>query len=447
MLISDRADRIVPLRGKIAALLLLAFALPCAAAESYRLRLENRAGGPAQVSLDRGGRWIAIGRVTRRLAKLAPGPGAPGKVVAVSATGIRIGLTPAGSGSAGFRILSAARRPARGWPADSLVVDIPAGSGFWGPLAPPPGSPVLLEDRSGRTSAPAAAFRPTGGERFVIPVEAAPETPTGLTFENWTGGKVRASYSDGREAEVGTVRFPLTGAGAVPHPGVAAPGRVVALTLGGIAVSARSRGGVGLELTAPQSARSSWQLQADLSPIVWRAVPLGAMMTVKIDNGAWEPLPEVGAAAPQAFTAAGLREAFVRRGVARPVSSGVTHLRLAWPKRDVTALLARAAAASAPAPRTAPGAVRGVLAIDARLKNAPNIRYVTFSVDGRLRAMIDTEPFEFLWDTTEVEDGRHVIEVKGLDKDGSALATTRKAVIVANGPRPPPAGAGESPRE
>ncbi len=57
---------------------------------------------------------------------------------------------------------------------------------------------------------------------------------------------------------------------------------------------------------------------------------------------------------------------------------------------------------------------------------------VTFSIDGHTAAMLDSAPFAFTWDTTQVVNGRHLITVEAEDAVGHALDTKTLTVVVQN---------------
>jgi hypothetical protein len=75
---------------------------------------------------------------------------------------------------------------------------------------------------------------------------------------------------------------------------------------------------------------------------------------------------------------------------------------------------------------------RGMLTVVARLAEGENAHAVMFYVDGEVRAIVNTPPFEVRWDTRTWSDGEHLIEVKALDENGATLTQSRTLVVVRN---------------
>jgi len=407
-------------------------------AELFRLRLSNTKGGPVQVSTDRGGRWVTIGRVLRGAFKPGPlgGGGRPGQVVRAT----RGGLWLAFSGRAGIKVVPAPSGVLSRVGVECLVVDLSAGIGLFGNLAPLVGSAVLVEGSDGRVRPVSAGYRPRSRDRFVL-VVAPPALWKELTFENWTGGQVRGVTVEGREVLAGTVRRPLLGVGMVEGTREAGVGRVVAVGMGGMAISTVAGGHLsgGFEVVDTSGEGVSGPMVIESPVPLWPSIGLwsdpASGVDIKIDNGAWEPLPEMPAPGAHALTAEGLRASFAKGASRREVSSGMTHLRIRFPAVGASWLSDQIARLGRPAlsGKGRREVYSGVMAVKALLRNAPNIRYVTFSVDGKLRAMVDSEPFQFDWDTTEVADGPHTLEVKGLDRAGTIITAQKTVIWVQNG--------------
>jgi hypothetical protein len=80
---------------------------------------------------------------------------------------------------------------------------------------------------------------------------------------------------------------------------------------------------------------------------------------------------------------------------------------------------------------------RGVVALRSRVSGAKAQRLV-LRVDGRRKAIDRKAPFAFRWDTRELRDGKHVLEVVAYATDGR-VAKRRITVVVSNRPAPRPA--------
>jgi len=187
----------------------------------------------------------------------------------------------------------------------------------------------------------------------------------------------------------------------------------------------------------------------------------------RLDGGPWEPLPAAGGAAPAALTAEALSQQFAALGAPRRLSEGVTHLRLVLappsPERLRAALaqaiveggarLAAIPAHTVPPRHTIrpgaahpkaqmPGSPKGAAAKRPRkatrtLRVVAHIQgqgivYVMFYVDGQIRKMTNTPPFEWLWDTRATPNGTHSLEIRGADADGRILTTQTQPVAVYN---------------
>jgi hypothetical protein len=193
-----------------------------------------------------------------------------------------------------------------------------------------------------------------------------------------------------------------------------------------------------------------------------RLSPAGSLVgetrvEARLDGGAWEPLPAIGGSAPAALTAAGLMEEFKAHGTARSLTDGITHLRLVLgpftPERlraalPITTTVREAGMAATPAaptlqkarqaanPTKKPAAAQGRRATKT-LRVVANIQgqgivYVMFYVDGRLRKMTNTPPYEWRWDTRADTNGAHSLEIRGADVNGRILTTQTQKVAVVN---------------
>lgn len=65
------------------------------------------------------------------------------------------------------------------------------------------------------------------------------------------------------------------------------------------------------------------------------------------------------------------------------------------------------------------------------------ITAVTYMVDGRFIAAQDTAPFVYQWNTRNVEDGEHVLEIRAVNRNARPVTRVRALVVVQNTPPSP----------
>ena len=80
------------------------------------------------------------------------------------------------------------------------------------------------------------------------------------------------------------------------------------------------------------------------------------------------------------------------------------------------------------------GVVSGLVALDAGVIDASPLTQVRWLLDGRVIAGDDTAPWTAAWDSRDVPDGRHRLEVEAVDAAGNVGTSGRVGVIVANAP-------------
>jgi hypothetical protein len=73
------------------------------------------------------------------------------------------------------------------------------------------------------------------------------------------------------------------------------------------------------------------------------------------------------------------------------------------------------------------------------------ITAVTYIVDGRFIAAQDTAPFVYPWNTRNVEDGEHVLEIRAVNRDARPVTRIRALVVVQNRPATPPTSGASTP--
>lgn len=77
--------------------------------------------------------------------------------------------------------------------------------------------------------------------------------------------------------------------------------------------------------------------------------------------------------------------------------------------------------------------VDGVVTLQADLTNAEGVSYVLFYVDDRMIGMINHQPYECQWDTTEFGNAPHTVKIEGHDVSGIVSSEKSLRVIVDNG--------------
>jgi hypothetical protein len=75
---------------------------------------------------------------------------------------------------------------------------------------------------------------------------------------------------------------------------------------------------------------------------------------------------------------------------------------------------------------------RGTVVLGASVTD-PRTKYVAFYVNGSLRAMTNTAPYSFTWNTGDDPDGEYIVEARAEDGDTDVISTTRTRIWVDNG--------------
>lgn len=91
-----------------------------------------------------------------------------------------------------------------------------------------------------------------------------------------------------------------------------------------------------------------------------------------------------------------------------------------------------------------PAGFLGKVRLRADRTKAPGAAYVLFYVDSRLVGIVNTPPYELVWDSATVANGIHTVRIRGEDASGVLVGETSQQVLVANSapePGPPLAGA------
>jgi hypothetical protein len=146
---------------------------------------------------------------------------------------------------------------------------------------------------------------------------------------------------------------------------------------------------------------------------------------VKIDEGTWEPVPDLRGAVNADNMAAALKQAL---GADREVKEGITDIRLTFGTLTSTGLKRRILLAVTPA---APDLQRNIAKISADVMGE-GISLVVFYLNGRQAKVTNISPYEWVWDTRNFPNGEHLIEIRGLDSNSVTVTTVITKVIVDN---------------
>lgn len=442
--------------------------------ETHRIRIVNAVDGAIQVSVDRGRTWRLVGRVTAPATQsimgyLASGYSTPSSVCATAVHGIRIRV---GDLSRAYPLLISilprefAQTPVRFGGhvsgASGIYTNIPTGTSIFRELAPFSGSPVFLQNGDGPLAPLPINYTPHENDALILVVKRPLNALRSVVFENRAGGSVTATFADGTQKAVTTVIKPVlgigrfdgtsfTGVGAVNtnHSGVitvsTAPVTTSTLLEG---VGPERRGGFQIEpayhnsqtdeagapsilvVGVPEKKRTPDQegttplfhgyINLDWDPNdphhSWRAeIRRGGA------DAPWQPMPAIIGNQPNAL-------------------AGVTAIRLsqddpgdlAWRQARVDAAAeGYAARALTLAQSGKTEIVRGSKTINIAVAS-PNARFIAFYVDGAFKALSNTRPYTFTWDTQDSPDGEYVLEARAEDDNTDTIESTRTKVWVDN---------------
>ncbi|WP_423232637.1 hypothetical protein [Aminirod propionatiphilus] len=148
---------------------------------------------------------------------------------------------------------------------NAVVIDVPAGKGFFGAWAPTVGSAVTIMARDGSLRPLNAQTPPLPGERLIVDVVERPG-PYMVEIDNRPGGDVLA-WIDGYGArKIASVVRPLGGVGRFGGSQFQSPSRLRANHTGVVCISTSPRGDVGgfqilplLHAHSPEM-KSAWEL-------------------------------------------------------------------------------------------------------------------------------------------------------------------------------------------
>jgi len=448
--------------------------VPVAAQETHRIRVVNAVDGAVQVSLDQGQTWQLVGRVTAPATEslpgyLATGYSQVGTIAATAVHGLRIRVGDTSHAYASLvNILPRefSQTPVRfGGHVSGLsgiYTNIPTGTAIFRDLAPDAGSGVFLEAGDGRLSGLPVNYVPQEGDTLVIVVEQPINPLRQVVFENRANGDVTATYADGTtrvvthvlKAVTGVGRFDgtsYTGVGAINtnHSGVitvsTSPVTTSTLLEG---VGTERRGGFQIEpayhnsqtdeagapsiLVVGSPDKKHVPDQEGTPPLFHGEIGLAwddndpkHSWLAQIRRGgpqtSWLPMPTLVGNQPLAL--AGVSAIRLIQSVGTDNAWRTLHLAAAVRAYQNQAL-ARARTGKT-------RIVRGHITLNAATPD-PHARFAQFYVDGAFKAMSNTRPFSFSWDTDTVPDGEYVVETRAEDDNGGPLTTSRTKIWVDN---------------
>lgn len=429
--------------------------------ELYRIRIENRAGGAVELSQDGGRLWDLLGRVTRPATSVSPSTNVitavrPGGVSAVMPEHLTLRL-PAGKDQ--FRSLRIQAKD-QAEAAAAIGTDIPVSGSLFRCLAPPAGSAVYLE-REEKTDTLPTNYVPQPGDRLAIVVRRGETFPAEVVIENRADGQVTVLSQAGAKRVVGRVKQPLRGIGRYAGTERAGRGALVAWSPTVVVVSTAAterrfddmdqpledRGGFIIQPAEPNlqgSTDPASQLLIEglagaepkpaISPFFGLPVPLSSgdpldpvstRIEIKVDDGEWEPMPDLrGPVAPEKLAGA-LQDAL---GPNRTVKTGITHLRILFDNPTPPSLIRRIKLSAAPG---ADLPQRGAVKITANVMGE-GISIVSFFLDGSLAMATNRMPYTWEWNTLKTPNGPHLIEIRGTDLKGAIVTSVVRRVYVDN---------------
>jgi len=228
--------------------------------ELFRVRVVNEPGGEMTISRDGGKTWeklanvLAPAGVLNKEGYTASSWAPEGRVAATAVNAVHIKVRLNKTNGKGI-LLSLLPKDFYSPPEDyksyysknsSIVVDAPAGAGFFGGAESPfIGSPVLLERNGGAPVPLPEDYYPEPGDALTIIVERPAEYPSEIEFENRFGGFITARYPGGAEKLIGQVLKPVAGVGRFDGSLYTGVGRLRANHTGVICISTSPPGVIG----------------------------------------------------------------------------------------------------------------------------------------------------------------------------------------------------------
>jgi hypothetical protein len=449
---------------------------PFAQQESFRIRIVNAVDGGIQVSGDAGQTWQLIGRVIAPATKslmgyLASGYAPLSTVAATAVHGIRIRV---GDLSRAYpQMINILPREFSQTPVrfgglisgeSGIYTNIPTGTAIFRDLSPYAGNPVFLQGATGDLTPLPVGYTPHENDILVIVVKRPANPLRQVVFQNNAGGKVTATYADGTQQVVTTVIKPVLGVGRFDGTSYTGVGALNTNHMGVITVSTapittskllegvgpERRGGFQIEpayhnsqtdeagapqilvVGSPDKKRTPDQegtppLFQGYFNLAWDPADPTHSWRAEIQRSGdttWSPVPMVIGNQPNAL-------------------AGVTAVRLVkdasddvdWRQSRIAAAVdAYQKQSLAAASSGKEEIIRGQKSISIGVTDA-RTKFIVFYVDGAFKAMSNTVPYTFNWNTSEIPDGEYVLEARAEDENTNLVTATRTKVWIDNSGR------------
>ena len=381
----------------------------------------------------------------------------PASVAGVSPDQVLLRLPAAPAGNRSLRILARGQAGS----AAAIATNIAPRGSLFRSLAPPVGSLLRLE-RGGRAEALPAHYLPRSGDRLLIlvPPPPAPGTVT-VTIENKVDGEAVLVSGEGAPRVVGRVKQPLRGIGRYAGTERAGRGQVISWSPTAVLVSTagrqrrldandrpgEERGGFVVQPAEPAlrgTTHPDSQLLLAAVPEGGKKLPVSrffglsaplssgdpmdprpTQVEIRVDGGEWEPCPDLRGTVGEEQMTEMLKSAL---GEKRPVKNGITHLRFTFAGANEAAFQRRFRLAVTPASSEVQ---RGIATITADVMGT-GVKFVQFFLNGRQVLLTNQSPYAWRWDTMQVPNGEHLIEIRGMDNNLTVVSSVTTKVIVDN---------------
>lgn len=454
-------------------LILLQTSISAEDIELFRIRILNRAGGPVEVSSDKGVSFTRVGMVTDAAITtvegfLAAKYAASGTIAAIAVHGLRIKTGGMMSDARNEnRIISILPVEFHAEPAkfgghiagnSGIMTNIPAGTSIFRNLSPLTGNQVYLQKSGSLINLP-YNYHPQINDRILIIVAHLNRIPNEIIFENRKDGIVEARY-DNRKEIIAIVRHPVTGIGRFDATGYTGVGAINTNHPGVITISTSPLNG-GEFGPSKQETRGGFQivpathaLSLDISPQYMVIAPLDRQTelegTAPLFNGCiglasdianeksryyadmrseksdWSSLPAIVGKNDYALSQG--------KGNIRHMA----YLRLSFPSHQegwVKMQIQESAKEYLNNSRVI--AIKDRYIIDSDLislsmnKISKNrVEYVNLYMDGEFRGVSNQPPYSFVFKTSDFPKGEHHMEMNAIDYSGKIIASETSMIYI-----------------
>lgn len=462
--------------GFLFLLLILVIQQPSSSSENielFRIWILNRAGGPIEVSADKGVNYSRVGMVTDAAISTAEGflaakYTANGTIAVTAVHGLRIKTGGATSGTRyENRIISILPREFHTEPAkfgghvagsSGIMTNIPAGTSIFRNLAPFTGNQVYLEKTNSLIELP-YDYSPQINDRLVIIVSLPDRIPDEIVFENRKDGLVKARYGT-QEETIAVVKQPVTGIGRFDATGYTGVGAVNTNHAGVITISTAPLNG-GEFGQSKQETRGGFQivpskhaLTLSTSPQLMIVAPVAECKglegipplfcgciglafdstddkarfyaDMRTETSDWIPLPPLVGKDDYAFS--------------QSMGSGksMAYLRLRFPayKREwILSQIRKSVIEYQDASRIVAMKkdliIRGdSVSLSMDRMSQYNAEYVNLYLDGEFRGVSNQPPYSFIFRASDFPLGEHYMEMNAIDLNGRVIVTQHSVFYI-----------------